>query len=162
MRIETRVISASSESAYRQVQIADAELLGALMDRAYQGTVDHEGETPEQCIEEMRGTLTGKYGPFLDFASFAIIESSRALSASLVTFWKEKPLLAFSMTDPMAQGKGYAGFLIERSISALAERGYPELYLVVTEGNTVAERLYHRLGFIFLGPALPKKPTSNT
>jgi GNAT superfamily N-acetyltransferase len=161
MRIETSSLPAKKDQIFRQVKIDDASLLGTLMDSAYKGTIDYEGESLEQCIEEMTGTLTGKYGPFLDFASFAVFESGKALSASLVTLWKEKPLLAFSMTDSSAQGKGHAGFLIERSINALAEHGHPYFYLVVTEGNLPAERLYLRLGFVSLGPALPKQPPPN-
>lgn len=171
MKISTKAIPAASDrvfrsnQAFRQVELSDTPALAALMDRAYTGTIDHEGETPEQCLEEMKGTLTGKYGPFLDFASFALFDENRdgekrAISASIVTFWKEKPLLAFSMTDPSEKGRGHAGFLIERSISALAERGHPVLYLVVTEGNTSAETLYRRMGFEFVGPALPKEPPS--
>lgn len=157
MMIKTREIPVARAFACRPATIEDAAILGRLMDRAYTGTIDHEGETPDQCEAEMRGTMLDKYGPFLDFASFIITESGQALSASLVTYWKEKPLLAFSMSDPSAQGKGYAGFLIERSIAALAARGYPELYLVVTEGNSPAEHLYRKLGFSFLGAALPKQ-----
>ena len=158
MKIPTRAMPTPADRVYRQVGIEDVATIARLMDRSYQGTIDHQGETLEQCADEIRSTLTGKYGAFFDFASFGIFESGKALSASLVTFWKEKPLLAFSMTDPDAQKNGHARFLIERSISALAERGYSEFYLVVTEGNTSAERLYRRLGFEFLGPALPEGP----
>jgi GNAT superfamily N-acetyltransferase len=117
------------------------------MDRAYTGTIDWERETPAECVAEMRGTLTGKYGPFFDFASFVIEEGGRIVATSLVTYWREKPLLAFSMTDPDYQGSGYGKYLIERSISALHARGYPAIYLAVTEGNTPAQKLYARLGF---------------
>lgn len=158
MKIQTCAVPVARELSYRQVTVQDAETLGGLTECSYRGTIDQEEETHEQCIEEMRGTLTGKYGPFLDFASFVITEGGNAVSASLITFWKERPLLAFSMSDPSVQGKGYAGFLIERSISALFEKGYPELYLVVTQGNAPAEHLYRRLGFSLIGPALPKQP----
>ena len=52
-----------------------------------------------------------------------------------------------------AQGRGLAGFLIERSLDALARAGYPTLFLAVTEGNAPAQRLYDRLGFRRVGPA---------
>lgn len=158
MKIVTKQIPTASPTEFRQARLEDAQKLSILMDHAYRGTIDHEGETLEQCLDEMQGTLTGRYGPFLDFASFVIAEQDRIISASLVTIWKEKPLLAFSMTDPSHQGKGYAGFLIERSITALAEKDYPHFYLVVTHGNDPAERLYRRLGFDMIGPALPKQP----
>lgn len=147
MCIATKPVAASSTVSFRRVNVDDAEILGALMDVAYQGTVDHEGESPAQCVEEIRGTLTGKYGPFLDFASFLIAENGEALSTALITFWKDQPLLAFSMTAPRAQGKGYAGLLINQAISALSAHGYPQLFLAVTDANAPAVALYKKLGF---------------
>ncbi|MBS1963678.1 MAG: GNAT family N-acetyltransferase [Bdellovibrionales bacterium] len=145
---ETREIPLAVDApGFRNVSVEDAEALGPLMDRAYTNTIDWERETPEQCVEEMRGTLTGKYGPFLDRASFLIETEGRIVSASLVTLYKEMPLLAFSMTDPDFQGRGYGRFLIERSLSALFAAASPALYLAVTEGNSSAQRLYARLGF---------------
>jgi ribosomal protein S18 acetylase RimI-like enzyme len=153
MKINTRFLPANKPISFRQVTSCDANLLAALMAASYAGTIDDEGEALVDYLDEIKGTFAGKYGPFLDCASFVIVESDRAVSASVVTFWKEKPLLAFSMTDPNTQRKGYAGFLIERSIHALAEQGYPELYLLVTAGNTQAESLYRKLGFSQLNDA---------
>jgi GNAT superfamily N-acetyltransferase len=160
MKIMTRPISPEAGRSHRRITVTDIDALGVLMDRSYTGKIDHEGETPEQCRNEMKGTLEGKYGPWIDFASFVATDpaSGLLLSASIVTFWKEMPLLAFSMTDPSARGQGLAGFLIERSIDALARNSFHDFYLVVTQGNDAAERVYRRLGFELLGPALPKQP----
>jgi hypothetical protein len=38
------------------------EILGTLMVEAYQGSIDYQGETVDQSIEEVRKTLLGKYG----------------------------------------------------------------------------------------------------
>jgi AmpD protein len=154
MKIATREITTSKSLSFKNAELGDAPDLAVLLDRAYTGTIDHEGETPEQCLKEIEDTLSGKYGLFLDFASFLI----PGKSASLITLWKEKPLIAFTMTAPESRNQGLGGFLIERSISALAQNGYPELYLVVTEGNEAAQRLYTHLGFQDLGPALPMQP----
>jgi GNAT superfamily N-acetyltransferase len=161
MKISTRHISGDEKFSYRQADLKDIPSLGALMDRAYDGTIDHEGETPDQCTEEMNDTLTGKYGPFLKDASFVMTADDKIICASLITFYKEKPLLAFSMTDPDFQKRGMAGFLIKRSINALADMGYSELYLVVTEGNLPAQNLYARLGFSQLSRAWPQHPPPN-
>src|SRR6478609_6848750 len=108
MRLAPRAVALSADAPlFRQVAPSDAALLAPLMDQAYRGTIDSEGETPQQCLEEVRGTLAGKYGPFLDYASFLIEVEGRALSASLVTSWGDKPLLAFSITLPQEQRKGY-------------------------------------------------------
>lgn len=153
MRKETHQIPLKNTFSFRNLTIEDAELLAPLMDLSYQGTIDHEGETPEQCLEEMQATLSGKYGPFLEFASFVIEdEEGKALSASLVTLYKDQPLLAYSMTLPEAQGKGMSRFLIERSVDALATVGFSSLYLAVTEGNVPAQNLYKKLGFAVEGP----------
>ena len=135
--------------------LEQAPALAHLMDVAYQGTIDHEGESPDQCLAEMKGTLTGKYGPYLDTASFVTMEGEKALAASLITLWKGKPLVAFTMTDPAHQGKGLSRGLLRKSMHALRQAGHKALYLVVTEGNVPAERLYRKLGFEFLGPAIP-------
>lgn len=134
-----------------------AEAIGLLMKRAYEGTIDDEGETLDQCTQEIRDTLTGKYGPFLDAASFVAVADGRIVSASLVTLYKGQPLLAYSMTDPDYQRRGLAGGLIRESLDALAEAGFSGLYLVVTVGNP-AQKLYSALGFEVVGNALPQQP----
>ena len=142
------------------VRIEHAPILAHLMDTAYTGTIDHEGESPEQCLAEMRETIEGKYGPLIAEASFMAMNQSIATSASIITLWKGVPLLAFSMTAPAYQGQGRAGFLIQKSLSALKAAGYRELYLVVTQGNTVAENLYRKIGFDFLGSVLSNREPS--
>lgn len=134
-----------------------AEAIGLLMKRAYKGTIDDEGETLDQCIQEIRDTVAGKYGPFLKDASFIACFEDRIVSASLVTMWQGKPLLAYSMTDPDYQRRGLAGSLIKMSLNTLADAGISELFLVVTVGNP-AQNLYSRLGFEVLGAALPQQP----
>lgn len=137
------------------VILSHAPALARLMDAAYTGTIDHEGETPEQCLAEMRGTIEGKYGQLIKEASFVSLDGDTGASASLITLWKGHPLLAFSMTAPEFQSRGMAGFLIQKSLLALKNAGYKVLYLVVTDGNTPAERLYRKLGFATLGEAIP-------
>jgi GNAT superfamily N-acetyltransferase len=133
----------------RPVRPEDASALGVLMERAFRGTIDDEGETLEQFVGEMRETLRGKYGPFVFEASFCVEapDTGKLVAASLVTIWNELPLLAFSATDPEFQGKGLGTALIERSIFRMKELGYRELHLGVTDGNAPAQRLYAKLGF---------------
>lgn len=133
-------------------------MLAQLMDEAYQGTIDHEGETREQCEQEMRGTINGKYGEFVPDASHMIVTDGVAAAACLVTMWQGKPLIAFSMTSPKYQQQGLSRLLIEKAISALHQNDEGTLYLVVTDGNTSAQNLYSKIGFKELGVALPKTP----
>ncbi|MBI4030431.1 MAG: GNAT family N-acetyltransferase [Proteobacteria bacterium] len=159
MKAATGRFSSDSDTAPSGVPVRSeyAEAIGLLMKRAYEGTIDDEGETLDQCIQEIRDTIAGKYGPFLKDASFIACFEDRIVSASLVTMWKGKPLLAYSMTDPDCQRCGLAGSLIRMSLNALADAGISELFLVVTVGNH-AQNLYSRLGFKILGSAPPQQP----
>lgn len=132
--------------------------LAHLMDIAYRGTIDHEGETLDQCIEEIRSTIEGKYGPLMGRASLFIEKDGRPVSALLTTLWKGSPLIAYTMTDPDHRGGGLARFLIGKAMAALHEASQPKLFLVVTEGNLAAERLYEKMGFAKAGLALPGTP----
>ncbi len=118
-----------------EVTLGHAPALARLMDVAYTGTIDHEGETLEQCLAEMRGTIEGKYGQLIKEASFVSLDGDSGASASLITLWKGHPLLAFSMTAPEFQGRGMAGFLIQKSLLALKNAGYKVLYLVLRDGG---------------------------
>lgn len=146
MRAELTVAQVEPLRPTRQLRVGDAEIIGKLQERAYRGTIDDEGEATEQFIQETRATLEGKYGPFISDASFWISENDKAISATIITIWKDKPLLAFSVTEPSHQRKGLAEFLIRKSMKALAELGYPILELGVTNGNP-AQGLYEKLGF---------------
>lgn len=117
------------------------------MHQAYRGTVDDEGETLEQSVEEARGALGGKYGTFLTRSSFVIEDASAPVSASLVSLWEGRPLLAFLLTHPDFQGRGMGTFLVRRSIDALLDQGFDEVDLFVTSANEPAVRIYERLGF---------------
>lgn len=158
MKIKTSSIPATSKHTFRNIQIKDAKKLGPLMIESDYGTIDDECYTPEQAENEMQETLTGKYGDFLDFASFLVEDAAGIQSASIVTLYKGTPLLAYIMTRPDSQKKGLASFLIQRSIDVLAQHGYAELELAVTKGNSSAEKLYEKLGFKDVPSAKPKQP----
>ncbi len=131
----------------------DGPLLGKLTYDAYYGTIDYEGETLEETLQEIEATLTGKYGPLLANSSFFVAEHGRVLGASMVTDWtdersgQKQPLLSFLMTDPAARGRGLATALLKKSINALLTQGEKELVLFVTVGNDAAQHIYQKLGF---------------
>ncbi len=73
----------------------------------------------------------------------------KAISVSIIT-WFDKvknPLLAFLMTHPEYKNHGFGTYLLKKSINALLDDGYYELYLVVTDGNKPAEHLFKKMGF---------------
>lgn len=148
----------SPEYNTRAINQEDSEALGKLMDLSYKDTIDWEGETLEQCTKEMHDTLIGKYGPLISQASFLIIYENQIVSAILITEWKGVPLIAYTMTDKKFLGRGLAKHLLGKSISALSKLKWKELFLVVTEGNTSAEKLYRKVGFKLVAQALPGAP----
>lgn len=145
-------------SDLKDIALQDLNILAHLMNVSYQETIDHEGETFEQCVSEMRDTIMGKYGPFVPEASKLILRDGKAAAGCLITMWKGKPLIAFSMTDPDYQRQGLSKFLILEAMKALSQIGEQVLYLVVTDGNTPAQALYRKIGFKDLGEALPGQP----
>jgi GNAT superfamily N-acetyltransferase len=146
------------EFEYRPIDVSQAPLLGELMDSSYRNSIDHEGETLDQCVDEIRQTICGKYGPFIGEASFAVYSRNRPVSAILITEWKGHPLVAYTMTEVGFQGKGLAKYLLGESVSSLRNSKWKELFLVVTEGNSSAENLYTKVGFKRAGQAFPGTP----
>lgn len=125
----------------------DVEALGALMLRAYVGTIDYEGETLEQAIAEVRKTFAGEHGPFDPAHSCVAERDGRLASATLVTRWQSRPFVAFTMTDPAFARQGLARATLQRAMGLLHASGETELRLVVTLENEAARRLYESLGF---------------
>lgn len=136
-----------SSHAINLVRPENAGAIGKLMERAFRDTIDDEGETAEHFIAEMRATMAGKYGPYIQEASYWIEQEGQPVAATLITLWKEKPLLAFSVTEPAFQRQGLAEFLIRKSMNTLFKMGHAQMELGVTRGNESAERLYRKLGF---------------
>lgn len=133
----------------RAVSGEDIPALGRLMLDAYRGTIDDEGETLDDAVAEIRGTIDGQYGPFLRDCSFAVEENEDLVAACLVTWSKtlKAPFLGYCITRPDHQNRGLGVFLVKTSINALVARGHRDLYLVVTEGNAPALHLYEKMGF---------------
>lgn len=131
----------------RLVTVADRRPLAELLIAAYSGTIDDDGETPEQALGEIDRTLGGAYGPFLASCSFVVERDGALLAASLITRWQETPLLAFVIVAPHVQRQGLAEQVLRYSMAELWEQGESTLSLFVTDGNTPAQRLYDRLGF---------------
>ena len=122
--------------------------LGRLMEQAYRGSVDDEGEDEAAAVDEVRKTLAGGYGAFDSEASSVLEQAGELLAATLVTRWEERPFVVFSMTAPQARRQGLARAGLAWATAVLHERGETQLALVVTTANTPARRLYESLGFV--------------
>jgi ribosomal protein S18 acetylase RimI-like enzyme len=140
---------------------SDAPGLAELMLAAFRGTVDDEGEDLDRARDEVQRTFAGGYGRLLWNSSFVVeVEPAKPalLSASVLTFWQELPLLSCLVTQPDAGRRGLATALLRQSAHTLASQGYARLDLFVTRGNAPAERLYSKLGFHDVEPQRPAHP----
>ena len=125
----------------------DADALAALMVEAYRGTIDDEGETPDDAREAVQDLFDGDFGA-LQWAVSEVTERDGCLvAATLITHWQDRPFVAFTMTAPGHQRLGLARAGLVRVCNRLAAAGETVLRLMVTQGNTRAEALYESLGF---------------
>jgi GNAT superfamily N-acetyltransferase len=133
----------------RNITHSDYQSLGKLMLEAYKGTIDYDGESLEDSIGEIKGTLEGKYGHLSGPASYVIEENGVSAAAVIFTINEKEnlPLLTFAMTHPKFKNRGMSKFLIQKSLNSLIELGYKKCFLVVTEGNQPAQSMYEKMGF---------------
>ena len=137
----------------RHVTPADVREIGRLLNAAYRGTVDDEGENLEVWTQHARDVLSGQYGRFLMAASFLYPAAPPYQSATLVV--ESAPgcaVLGQVVTHPLYANRGLARRLIASALAPLAGMGFTHWYLEVTLANLHAVHLYRSLGFTPLGP----------
>lgn len=130
---------------------AEISYLDAMADAfldAYKDTVDYEGETFDQTVDEIRRVYQGSYGPFMQDSSFLFMEDGMVRAGVLVCLYREEPTITYTFTRKKDQRLGYATLLINRAAFELYKRGFHSLYLYVTVENTDALRLYESMGFV--------------
>lgn len=126
----------------------DSEDMAVLMLEAYRGTIDADGsETLDDARNEVAGFFSGASGEPLVAHSYVALEGERPVSALLVSRYEGIPLIAYAFTAPDSKGRGLAAGLTRRALASLHAAGERQAHLWVTSGNTVAERIYERLGF---------------
>ena len=125
----------------------DPSISASLMVDAYSDTVDWEDGDDEAVAQaEIEKTIAGKYGEFLDWASFSITKEGRPAAQIAVSKLDGVATILFVYTGKAHQKQGFAENLIRASARALQERGFDQIQLFVTDTNP-ARALYKRLGF---------------
>ena len=130
--------------------IEDAELpaVARLMVDGYRGTIDFEGETDDDALDELRGAVAGGNGETIrDAWLMARTPQSEPAAALATVRWLGMPFISYVFTAATEKRRGYAGALIQHAAVALAAAGETELVLFVTVGNP-ARSLYESLGFV--------------
>jgi len=129
----------------RNVAASDRDALACLMLDAYMGTIDYEGETLTEAIEEVDSWLAGT--PMLDH-SYGGLVNGRLVSAVLLMVADGAPLVRSVMTDPDHKGHRFAAAVTYAALESLRAAGFPLVALYITEGNTPSERLFSSLGAV--------------
>jgi GNAT superfamily N-acetyltransferase len=135
------------DPSVRRVRSEDQRQLADLLLDAYRGTVDDEGEGPEEAAAEVARLLGGAYGAF-DAAASEVVELGGAIvAATLVTEFEGRPLIAFSLVHPSWRRRGLGRAGLVRTLDRLRSAGWSEVRLAVTETNLPARSLYEQVGF---------------
>ena len=152
-RHEYRVTPAGFRPAGRQlppgcrVRVADGQdrlELASLMIDAYTDTIDYEGETLEQAVEEVDGYLAGE--AVLDLSRVATL-GGEIQSAVLVSRIAGVYLVGYVMTRAAVKGEGLASALMDTVANAVWASGAEEMRAFITEGNLPSERIFLRVGY---------------
>lgn len=140
----------SADLFIRSPQVIDLEELASLMLDAYRGTIDEEGETYEDALNEVRAYFSGQRGGPAQLDGSQIFERGRTIRAAcLVADWTERraPIIAYVMTRADWKRQGYAEALLVACLRDLKDQECSEVWAVITEGNEPAEKLFQQIGF---------------
>lgn len=116
---------------------------------AYFGTIDYDGETLDEALEEVRAFLDSQ-SSLLD-RSFVVVDHGRIVSGVLVSRVEGKPFIGYVMTVPSHKNQGLARMVTSVAMDCLAEDGYTEADLYITEGNIASEALFRSVGAVRFG-----------
>ena len=129
--------------------------LAVLMLESFRGTVDYEGETLRQAVQEVESFFSPlAKNPALPECSVLLTSGATAVCASLVKDWRHRacPLIGYIMCHPEWKQLGLATFALAESLRILQLSGFGEVRAVITEGNVASEKLFLRAGFTRLLP----------
>jgi L-amino acid N-acyltransferase YncA len=134
----------------RAAQFTDMGVLAELMIDAYRGTVDDDGETLDDALDEIRAYLAGERGgqPLLTASHVAFV-GPQVVGACLVADWQARkiPLIAYVMTRAAWKQRGVGKQLLSTVLQTLRAQGYHAVGAVITAGNRPSEQLLGRMGF---------------
>jgi RimJ/RimL family protein N-acetyltransferase len=122
----------------------DRHGLASLMMDAYVGTIDYEGETLDQALEEVAGYFDSEA---LLEVSWVAVTQGTVQSAVLVSMAAGVPLVGYVMTRAEMKNQGVASGLLDMSVEAIWDAGYGELRAFITDGNVPSEIIFKRAGF---------------
>ncbi len=135
----------------RAINWNDIRTLSHLFYEAYHHTVDDEGETVEEWEQELAHVRDGKYGPLLSDLSFALYDAEQLMGSILCSTFRGVPLILYVVISPTYRGRHLSKLLIHETIRSARRNHLDSLYLVVTDRNFAATRIYDAIGFARVG-----------
>ncbi len=134
---------ANLDPTIRKLRPADRDALAQLMLDAYVGTIDYEGETLAEAVEEVDDWLRGS--PML-VDSYGAVIGELMVSAVLIMALEDLPRITYVVTDPDQKRAGLGRAVVEAALRSLRAAGHQRVILYITKGNTASERLFAAVG----------------
>jgi hypothetical protein len=134
----------------RTPKINDQRALAELMLEAYRNTIDYEGETITEAVDEVQRYLApSAINRALLEHSVLLTNGATLVSASLVMYWSSRnsPFIGYVISHPFWKRRGLAMRVVAESLCRLVGDGHREVRTVITKGNVPSEGLFLRLGF---------------
>jgi RimJ/RimL family protein N-acetyltransferase len=134
----------------RTPEISDLRALAELMLEAYRGTIDYEGETIAEAVDELQRYLapSAKHHALLKHSAL-LTDGTMLVSACLVMHWSRRncPSIGYVISHPLWKRRGLARHVVAESLCRLANDGHREVRTIITKGNAASEGLFLSLGF---------------
>ncbi len=134
----------------RSISQDDLEELARLMLDAYVDTIDYEGESLEDAIEEVASFLDDDQA--LLERSYLVDDEGTIASAVLVSLADGRPFIGYVMTRASQKNQGLARLVTTTALERLAGDGHESVILYITEGNTPSEALFRSVGGVQIKP----------
>jgi L-amino acid N-acyltransferase YncA len=118
---------------------------------AYRGTVDDEGEGPDEALEAIDLYLQ------VSVRDHTIVVPAGGDGTRLLAFCSVSIVDDVHYVDPIVvaaaeKGRGLGTRLVLAALHSLADAGVDEVGATITDGNVPSERLFASLGFVRRGP----------
>ena len=123
----------------------DRLALADLMMSAYVGTIDYDGETHDQAVQEVDGWFDRE--TYLATSRVAADDSGEIVAAVLNSTWDDVAMVGYVMTQAEWKGKGIASALVDVAVNAMLDDGFDEVTGWITDGNLPSEAIFTRAGF---------------
>jgi hypothetical protein len=138
-------VSSIPGAEVKRLSRADVGQLTDLMMDAYMGTIDYEGESRSEAVDEVESWFGES--PLLQH-SYGVILGGVLVSAVMLLSLDDRPFIGYVMTRADSKQQGQGKFVTAVALASLREAGESQVVFYITEGNTASERLFLSLGAV--------------